>query len=80
MAAVSHTTIRDRVASFGALPDDALVDPHTVAALYACSIATLKRRVRAGLLPAPIVVTVNTHRYRAGDIRRALAHAGSCDE
>jgi predicted DNA-binding transcriptional regulator AlpA len=73
MAAVNKEVIRERIAAFSAYPDDALIDPHTVAGLFSCSVETIKRRVRAQQFPSPLALTANTHRWRAGDVRRELA-------
>jgi predicted DNA-binding transcriptional regulator AlpA len=72
MATLDPDIIRERIATFPAYPDDALIDPHTVAGLLSCSVETIKRRVRDGTIPPPIALTPNTHRFRVGDIRAAL--------
>ena len=75
MAAVNKDVIRERIAAFPTCPDEALIDPRTVAGLFSCSVETIKRRVRAGQFPSPIVLNPNTHRWRAGVVRQVLAKA-----
>lgn len=77
MAAIKKEVILERIVAFPTLPDDALIDPHTVAGLLSCSIETIKRRVRAKQFPAPLALTANTHRWRAGDVRRVLSKLGA---
>lgn len=80
MAPKRQHQVRERIAAFPTFPDDALIDPHTVAGLLSCSVETIKRRVRAKQFPPPLVLTPNTHRWRAGDIRRVLAHLAAADQ
>lgn len=72
MSASIDRLIRERVAAFPSLPNDALIDPRTVAALFSCSVETVKRRSRDGILPKPITLNANTLRFRAGEIRATL--------
>ncbi|WP_244128603.1 helix-turn-helix transcriptional regulator [Burkholderia gladioli] len=57
---------------FDALPDIARVRIETVAALLACSTATVRRRVCAGTVPKPLREG-GALVWRAGDLRRFLA-------
>lgn len=60
------------VAGFDAKPDIARVRINDVADLLSCSVSTVHRRAKAGLIPQPIKeggVLV----WRVGDLRRALA-------
>ncbi|CAN7471041.1 helix-turn-helix transcriptional regulator [Paraburkholderia hospita] len=60
------------VAGFDAKPDIARVRINDVADLLSCSVSTVHRRVKSGLIPQPIKeggVLV----WRVGDLRRALA-------
>jgi predicted DNA-binding transcriptional regulator AlpA len=65
--------VLQRVAAFPSLPDEALIDPRTVAGLFACSVETIKRRVRAKQFPPPVALTTNTIRWPAGVVRAELA-------
>ena len=73
MAAINKDAILERIRAFHTLRDEALIDPRTVAFLLSCSVETIKRRVRAKQFPAPLALTANTHRWRAGDVRRELS-------
>ena len=53
-------------------PDIARVRIDTVAALLACSTSTVRRRIRAGTVPAPLREG-GALVWRVGDLRRALA-------
>lgn len=59
---------------FDNLPDSALVDVRTVAALKGVSVPTAWRWTRDGILPQPVRPTSGTTRWRVGDLRR---HASS---
>lgn len=58
--------------AFQDAPDDARVRITTVTALYCVGPATVWRRVKAGLIPAPRK-DIGTTYWRVGDLRRALA-------
>ncbi|MCM2493067.1 hypothetical protein ACVCIH_09525 [Burkholderia glumae] len=62
----------ESLAGFDALPDIARVRIETVAALLACSTATVRRRVSAGTIAAPLSEG-GALVWRAGDLRRFLA-------
>ena len=68
--------IPPEIGVFSVLPNEALVCVKTVAALYQCSEATVWRRVKSGLLPAPVRVSPQQTRWRAGSIRAALEALG----
>ena len=57
---------------FDSLPNSAHVRLPTVVALYGSSPATIWRRVKAGLLPAPLKLGPNTTAWRVGDLRRSI--------
>ena len=61
------------LANFDALPDSALIDVATVAALLGCSRNTVWRKARAGELASPIKTGPNSTRWRVGSIRAHLA-------
>ncbi|MBS0354447.1 MAG: transcriptional regulator [Proteobacteria bacterium] len=72
LPAPSAARIPDALAQLPHLPDDALARLPVVQSLYACSPATVWRRVKAGLIPAPIKIG-STTAWRVGDLRAALA-------
>ncbi|MBV2264272.1 MAG: AlpA family phage regulatory protein [Thauera sp.] len=59
--------------NFKAAPDEALVKIPVVQTLFACSAATVWRRVKAGQLPAPVKLSERSTCWRVGDLRAALA-------
>ena len=59
------------LANFDELPDTARTALPVVCGLYAVGPATVWRRVKAGLIPAPIKEGGGT-RWVVGDLRRAL--------
>lgn len=60
------------LADFDKLPDSARAPLPVVCGLYAASPATVWRRVKSGLIPAPVKEGGST-RWIVGDLRRALA-------
>ena len=58
---------------FDSLPDAAHVRLPVVQALYACSDETIRRRVKAGQIPAPRKLGPRVTAWNVGDLRRALA-------
>ncbi len=63
------------LADFDSLPDAAHVRLPVVQALYACSDETIRRRVKAGQIPAPRKLGPRLTAWNVGDLRRALAQA-----
>lgn len=59
--------------NFKAAPDEAFVKIALVQSLFACSSATVWRRVKAGQLPAPVKLSERSTAWRVGDLRAALA-------
>lgn len=59
--------------NFEKLPDSAQIGPRDMCALLSCSNETLKRRWRAGVIPAPIRHSHNMLRWNVGEVRSALA-------
>lgn len=55
------------------LEDLTLLDRPTVEALIGLRRTALRERVKAGAIPAPIYLSSQAPRWRAGDIRRYLA-------
>jgi len=60
---------------FGHFPDESFVRLPVVAALFACSPATVWRNVRAGIIPAPSRLGARCTGWNVGALRRALATA-----
>ncbi len=58
--------------NFDFLPDSAHVRLATVAALWACSPATVWRGVKSGRIPAPRKLSPKTTAWNVGELRRAL--------
>ena len=67
--------ILESLAKFDVSPDIALVDQRVVEALFACSAATVWRRVKSGDIPKPVTICGST-RWRVGDVRKALQNIG----
>ncbi len=59
--------------NFDSAPDSAHVKLPVVAALFACSAATVYRRIKAGTLPAPRKFSERNSAWNVGEVRRALA-------
>lgn len=57
---------------FDALPDAAHVRLPVVASLFACSPATVWRRVKSGTLPAPRKLSEGVTAWRVAELRKAL--------
>jgi predicted DNA-binding transcriptional regulator AlpA len=59
--------------NFDSLPDSAHVKLPVVAALFACSSATIYRRIKAGTLPAPRKFSQRNSAWNVGEVRRAMS-------
>ncbi|TYC56169.1 AlpA family phage regulatory protein [Zoogloea oleivorans] len=59
--------------NFDALPGAANVRLPVVAALFACSPATVWRRVKKGTLPAPRKLSEGVTAWRVAELRKALS-------
>jgi predicted DNA-binding transcriptional regulator AlpA len=59
-------------ANFDHAPDSAFVRLPIVAALFACSPATVWRRVKSGTLPAPRKLSEGVTAWRVAELRKAL--------
>jgi len=70
MAAAYQTASALR--EFDDLPDSAHVRLPVVQALFACSDETVRRRVKAGQIPAPRKLGPRLTAWRVGDLRAAL--------
>ena len=64
------------LANFDSLPDSANVRLPVVSALFACSDATVWRRVKDLRIPAPRKLSDNVTAWNVGELRYALA---KCD-
>lgn len=62
--------------NFDALPDSAHVRIPTVAALFACSPATIRRGVRDGRIPKPVKHFERASAWNVGELRAALQGQG----
>ena len=71
MSKIKVTNPASLVATFKAMPDEALVDLHTLRALLSRSKTTIYRDIREGRLPHPIKFGF-ANRWTAGQIRAAL--------
>lgn len=60
------------LANFDQLPDAAHVREPVVCGLYACSPATVWRRVRDGSIPAPRKLSGRVTAWNVGELRQAL--------
>lgn len=59
--------------NFDLLPDAAYVRQPVVEALFGCSSATVWRRVRSGIIPAPKKFSARVTTWNVGELRRSLA-------
>ena len=64
--------IPDALRNFDTLPEAAYVRLPVVAALFACSPATVWRRTNAGTLPAPRKLSEGVTAWNVGELRKAL--------
>ena len=71
-----QTTINPALRDFDQLPDSANVRLPVVAALYACSSATVWRGVKAGRIPTPRKLSPRTTCWLVRELRHALANVG----
>jgi predicted DNA-binding transcriptional regulator AlpA len=67
------TTFPSELINFDALPDSALVDIKVLSAISGRSVASTWRDLRAGRIPQPLRIGLNSTRWRVGDIRAHLA-------
>lgn len=65
--------IPDALKNFDSLPDSAFVRLPVVAALKACSTATVWRMVKRGDLPSPRKLSQRITAWNVGELRKALA-------
>lgn len=67
-----NTEVLAGLRNFDHLPDSANVRQPVVEALFACSAATIWRRVRKGTLPSPRKLSDRVTAWQVGELRRAL--------
>ena len=68
--------MQEPLKNFDSLPDSAYVRIPTVAALFACSPATIWRAVRDGRIPKPIKHFERATAWNVGALRAALQGQG----
>jgi len=73
---MQENIIPNALKNFDALPDSAHVRQPVVEALFGISSATVWRRVRNSMLPAPTKFSARVTTWNVGDLRRALAGQG----
>ncbi len=73
----TSNSIPEALENFDKLPDAANVRQPVVQALYACSPASVWRGVNAGRIPKPRKLSPRTTCWNVGELRQALAVAGS---
>lgn len=64
--------IPDALRNFDLLPDSAFVRLPVVQALFACSGATVWRRVKSAVIPAPRKLSEGVTAWNVGELRKAL--------
>lgn len=64
--------VPDALRNFDSLPEVGHVRLPVVAALFACSPATVWRRVKSGDLPAPRKLSEKVTAWRVAELRKAL--------
>jgi predicted DNA-binding transcriptional regulator AlpA len=65
-------SISDALKNFDSLPDSANVRQPVVEALFACSPATVWRRVKDGRIPKPRKLSERITSWNVGELRLAL--------
>ena len=70
--ALPDSPILDAFRYFDDLPEAALVRQPVVEALYSCSSATIRRRVRDGRIPKPHSYSDRLMAWNVGELRQAL--------
>jgi predicted DNA-binding transcriptional regulator AlpA len=63
--------------NFDRLPDAGYVKQRVVQALFACSAATLWRRIRDGQIPSPARLAARSNGWHVGSLRKALTEIGA---
>jgi len=68
----SKSIFPDALTNFDALPDSAHVRQPVLEVLFACSSATIWRKVKAGTLPAPKKLSERVTAWNVGELRQVL--------
>lgn len=68
-----NASLPPALTQFDALPNSALVDIKTFAAISGRSVPSTWRDLKAGRIPKPFSTGPNSTRWRVGDIRAHLA-------
>ena len=68
-------SINPALRDFDQLPDSASVRLPVVAALFACSVPSVYRGIKAGRIPAPRKLSPRTSCFNVGELRKALAQS-----
>jgi predicted DNA-binding transcriptional regulator AlpA len=69
--AARQQRITNTLARWDSLPDDAHVRVVTVAALFDCSVPTIWRWAKVGILPKPHKVSAQMTAWKVGEVRAA---------
>lgn len=77
MKSTNARPIPEALENFDSLPNSANVRQPVVQALFACSRQTVWRSVKAGRIPQPRKLSPRTTCWNVGELRQALAVAGS---
>ena len=72
LPASADAAIPPALTRFDHLPDSGFVRLPVVAALFACSPATVWRRVKKGTLPTPRKLSEGVTAWNVGELRKAL--------
>lgn len=73
----AQDSIPESLKHFDSLPDSAQVRLPTVTALFACSPATIWRRVKAGTIPKPVRLSPRVTAWNVGQLRAVLSNGGA---
>lgn len=71
----ASTSLPDALMQFDVLPDAAYVRQPVVESLFACSSATIWRRVQDGRLPKPRKFSERVTAWNVGELRQVLSTA-----
>lgn len=71
------TSIPSALQNFDSLPDSGYVKQKVVEALFACSPATLWRRVKSGEIPPPDKLSTRSNGWNVGLLRKKQAEVAS---
>lgn len=72
---LAHARVDPALTAFDHLPDSSHVRLPVVCALFGCSKITVWRRVRNGVLPAPVKFSSRVTTWNVGRLREVLKRA-----